>query len=503
MAQPLVGGGAATFAARQDARIVISGARTFDPAAAGDSGSAEVDAQLFETLTAFDSGLTLRPALAASWQVLDGGTRVLFTLRDGLTFSDGTSLTSNDVVRSWLRVIDPAHPSPLASLLDEVQGAKGYRTGAVSADAVGIHATDSRTVEVRLAHPQADFPAIVSGPTFGIVPPNVTNWDDPTRIAVSGGYHVSAVTANEITLAANDRYWAGPPAIPTLHLLTDLAGVSPVDAFAAGNVDYTPIDPLDAGWVAYDRTLGPQLRSIASMTVSYFGFDTRRAPFDDVRVRQAFGAAVDWRRLATLASVGDRTPATSMVPPGVLGRSGKDFLPAYDPAAAKADLAAAGYPGGKGFPSVTLLTDGSDYAGGIVADLRSVLGIAVTVETMDSDAYFTRLQTDPPDFWSLSWVADYPGANDFLGLLLGTGATANYGGWSSPEFDAAIGQALASTDQAAAVAGYDRAQAIVQRDVPVVPIDYSQSWALSNPRLLGAGENGLSIMRMAGLAWGS
>jgi oligopeptide transport system substrate-binding protein len=220
-------------------------------------------------------------------------------------------------------------------------------------------------------------------------------------------------------------------------------------------------------------------------------------------VRQAFAAAVDWRRLATLANVGDRMPATGMVPPGVLGRSDRDFLPTYDTAAAKADLAAAGYPGGSGFPAVTLLTDGSGYAAAIVADLRAVLGIDVAVETMDSDTYFTRLRSDPPAFWSLSWVADYPGANDFLGLLLGTGATANYGGWSSADFDTAIDDALAATDEASAVAAYDRAQAVVQRDAPVIPIDYGQGWALSNPKLLGAGENGLSIMRMAGLAWGS
>ncbi|HYM84032.1 MAG TPA: peptide ABC transporter substrate-binding protein [Candidatus Dormibacteraeota bacterium] len=489
-------------AARQDARIVVTGARTFDPAAAGDSGSAEVDAQLFETLTAFDSALTLRPALASAWQVLDGGRRVRFTLRDGLAFSDGAALTARDVVRSWLRVIDPAHPSPLASLLDEVAGAREYRTGALNAASVGLSAPDDRTVEVRLARPQADFPAIVSGPSFGVVPANVSGWDDPTGLAVSGGYRVTAVTATEITLAANDRYWAGRPAIPTLHLVTSLGGTSTVDAFSAGDVDYTPIDPFDAAWIEYDKALGPQLRSIAPMSVTYFGFDTNRPPFDDVRVRRAFAAAVDWRRLATLASSGDRRPATGIVPPGVPGRSDRDFLPAHDPTAAKAALAAAGYPDGHGFPAVTLLTDGSDYAAAMVRDLRAVLGVDVGVETMDSDTYFTRLRSDPPAFWSLAWVADYPGANDFLGLLLGSGATANYGGWRSPEFDAAIGDALAATDPASATAAYDRAQALVQRDAPIVPVDYAQAWALSKPGLLGAGENGLSIMRMAGLAWG-
>jgi ABC-type oligopeptide transport system substrate-binding subunit len=495
--------GAPARAARQDARIVIDGARTFDPAAAGDSGSAEVDAQLFETLTAFDNGLTLRPALASSWQVLDGGKRVVFTLRDGLRFSDGSALTAADVVRSWLRLLDPAHPSPLASLLDEVEGAVAYRTGAANASSVGIRATDDRTVEVTFSRAQSDFPAIVSSPSFGVVPSGVTDWSDPTRIPVSGGYRVSAVTPTEIALTANGSYWAGKPAIGTLHLVEDLGGQTPIDAFLAGDVDYTPISPVDAGWVAYDQTLGGQLRSIPSMTVTYFGFDTTRKPFDDPRVREAFAKAVDWKRLATLGSYGDTTPATSMVPPGVPGRSGTDFLPGFDPAAARTDLAAAGYPGGEGFPAVTLLTGGTRYDAAIVQDLKTNLGVTVAAETMDGDTYFTRLETDPPAFWSLSWVADYPGANDFLGILLGTSATANYGHWSSRAFDAAIGDALAATDPAAAQAAYDRAQTIVMQDAPVIPVDYAQGWALSDPKLLGAGENGLSIMRMAGLAWGS
>ena len=89
-------------------RILSGGAATLDPAAAGDAGSANVIGQLYETLTSFDTTLTLRPALAESWDIQDGGRRIVFKLRDGLTFSDGTPLTGDDVVRSWMRIIDPA-----------------------------------------------------------------------------------------------------------------------------------------------------------------------------------------------------------------------------------------------------------------------------------------------------------------------------------------------------------------------------------------------------------
>ena len=109
---------------------ILAGApASIDPAKHGDLGSASYVTQLFETLTAVDPSLTVRPALAESWSVEEGGTRVVFTLRDGLTFSDGSSLTATDVVRSWRRLFDPREPSPLASLIADVKGARALLNG--------------------------------------------------------------------------------------------------------------------------------------------------------------------------------------------------------------------------------------------------------------------------------------------------------------------------------------------------------------------------------------
>jgi ABC-type transport system substrate-binding protein len=189
-----------------------------------------------------------------------------------------------------------------------------------------------------------------------------------------------------------------------------------------------------------------------------------------------------------------------MVPPGIPGRSGQDFLPAYDPADARALLAAAGYPGGAGFPTTTLMTGGTGFDAAVVSEVKRQLGVTLHAETM-GDGYFDRLANDTPQMWALAWAADYPGRDDFLGVLLGTGASNNYGHWSSPAFDAAIADALSATDPAAASAAYDRAEAIVRDQVPVVPLAYGPGWALSRTGLLGAGQNGLGIVRMAGLAW--
>ncbi len=127
-----------------------------------------------------------------------------------------------------------------------------------------------------------------------------------------------------------------------------------------------------------------------------------------------------------------------MVPAGIPGTPAGDFLPPYDPAGARALLAQAGYPTGASLGPISFIANGGGYDGAIIAMLEENLGVDIEYATMEFGTYQERLATDPPDLWSLSWVADYPGPNDFLGVLLGTGSTANQGGWSSRPFDEAI-----------------------------------------------------------------
>jgi ABC-type oligopeptide transport system substrate-binding subunit len=120
---------------------------------------------------------------------------------------------------------------------------------------------------------------------------------------------------------------------------------------------------------------------------------------------------------------------------------------------------------------------------------------------MDFDAYYDRLVADPPAIWSLGWIADYPGPDDFLGILLGSGRANNFGRWTSAEFDAAISSAGAAVEADARQAAFEEAERIVQAEAPVIPIAYGTTWALARDGLLGASENGLGIVRFAGLAW--
>jgi ABC-type transport system substrate-binding protein len=133
--------------------------------------------------------------------VSNGGRQVVFHLRPGLTFSDGSPLTGADAVRSWLRIIDPHAPSPLASLMSDVAGAADFLAGRTTdPSSVGLRA-DGGDVVVTLDHPAAQFPSIVASPTFGVVPAAGT----PDGHVGSGGYTVTAKTDSEVTLTANAR----------------------------------------------------------------------------------------------------------------------------------------------------------------------------------------------------------------------------------------------------------------------------------------------------------
>jgi len=481
-----------------DVRIAGGEPFTWDPAEAGDSGSANVIAQVFEGLTAFDADSNVQPALADSWQASEDGRQITFHLRPGIAFSNGVPITAQDFVDSWLRLIDPVRPSPLSGLLSDVEGATEYQAALIGREEVGLR-TDGDQVIVSLRRPATYFLSVTASPSLAVYPRSEYSRSPQVPLVASGAYVPSAPAAGVIRLDGNTRYWAGTPTLDVVELVTDFGGRSGVVSFEEGTVDYVGIGAFDASWIAYDAKLGPQLRHDTDFSVSYYGFDTRVAPFDNPQVRLAFAKAVDWDRIVRLAGT---TPATSMIPAGVPGRDDADHRPSYDPDAARQLLADADYPGGVGFPPVVLATYGVGFEQTVATELETNLGVQVEVEVHNFQDYIGR-QHGPgaPGIWTLAWSADYPHPHDFLGLLLESGSTSNDGAWSNAEYDALIEQAVASDDPIAQQALYSQAQEILAREAPVVPLAYGDSWALAREGLLGAEAAGVGIIRVAGLDW--
>jgi oligopeptide transport system substrate-binding protein len=233
-----------------DLVIAVSIPASWDPAEISDAASAQTLAQVYEGLTVLDAQDELRPALAASWSIADDGRSVTFRLRPDLTFSDGTPIGAEDVRRSWLRFLDPGRDGPFTGLLDDVAGAAAYAAGRGDRDEVGIEA-DGLDLTVRFTRPASYFPAVAAVPGLAVVPPGIDHRDrvdvlDVEGFVGSGAYLPAAVTDGTLDLVANEAYWAGPPAIERITVLTDLGGRSPVDVYEDGAVDWIPVSEADA-----------------------------------------------------------------------------------------------------------------------------------------------------------------------------------------------------------------------------------------------------------------
>ena len=200
-------------------------------------------------------------------------------------FSDGTPLRAADVVRSWLRVIDPDRPSPLATLLLDVAGARDVprRRGRRPTTSACAPTTTAHEVTVDLRAPGGRLPDDRRRPDVRRRPAGHRRpgrrCARATGSSRSGGYRLVSRGRHDDACSPPTRvYWAGPPAIATITLVTDLGGASPVDGFERGDARLRARSASDdAPWIAYDATLGPQLRAAPSLSTDYYGFDVDAA----------------------------------------------------------------------------------------------------------------------------------------------------------------------------------------------------------------------------------
>ena len=308
-----------------------------------------------------------------------------------------------------------------------------------------------------------------------------------------------------LTLTANARYWAGKPAITTIELVTDIGGRSPVEVFEDGDLDYAPIVDFDASWIAYDETLGPQLREVPPFVVEYYGFDTSKPPFDDVRGAPGRSR---WPSTGAGSPSSGRRRATRRRRPRWSRRASRaartrTACPTHDPDAGPRAAREGRLPGRRRLP------------GDHDADRRRVVRRGdrrrAPARARDHghlrDDGLRRLLRAAPRGPAGDLVAGLGrrlsrAATTSSGVLLGEDSTNNYGHWHDEAFDAAIADAgrrdRSRPPPTPPTTGPRRSSA---REVPVFPMSYGTGWALSRDGLLGAGQNGLGNLRMAGLAW--
>ena len=302
-----------------------------------------------------------------------------------------------------------------------------------------------------------------------------------------------------LVLVANPEYVAGRPPITRVQWLTQVESDS-VAAYADDQVDLVGVSPFDASWIAYDPDFGPALHEAAPLSVQYFGFDTTRPPFDDARVRQAFALALDRSRLVPLSEGASGEPASSVVPPALWPDGLDNDLP-HDVAQAQRLLDEAGYVDRQDLGEI-VVADVGLAVGPAVEVWRDELGVPITVESMEFADYFVALEEDPPQIFTINWIADYPSPYALYSLLLLPRAASNYGGWTDPTFVELLQTASAAEGDAAQAAAYREVDAYVDEQAPLIPWSYPTGWWLVRPGLRGLGNLTTGILDFGRVSWG-
>ena len=473
--------------------------QALDPARIGDVYGLSVTHQLFDGLVQFDSTLMISPALAQFWTASRDGLTWTFTLRKGVRFHHGRELTSEDVVYSLTRLLDPAIRSGAADLFSSVQGAREFREGRAET-VTGLKALDRFTVQVVLTEATVPFVSIVAVGHAKIVPRDLVSKDADAfgRSPVGTGpfKFVKWERNQEIVLDANEGYFGGRPRLSRLvfRIFPGDRWDTSYEEFQKGLLEDTV--PPSRGYleVIQDRRWSYVKRPMSS--IRFYGFNTRAKPFDDRRIRLALTHAIDRPGLIRDVHLGRYTVARGILPPGILGFNPKLNAPDHRPARARELLAQAGFPGGRGLPPIHITS--SVNADAVVREheyiRRALAAVGVTVEFVyvtDWPAFSKALAERRLQAFMYAWYADVPDPDNFLSKLFHSKSPRNLFAYDNAGVDSALARARSETDVQRRVDGYRRAEQQIVDDAPLIPVLHHTYERLFQPYVRGIEVNGL------------
>lgn len=407
---------------------------------------------LFEGLVASDPVTALAvPGVAESWTINDDMTQYTFKLRKDAVWSDGVPITANDVVYSWLRILDPATAGPYAWFpCMFLAGAEGFNAGTAGPETVGIRALDDHTFQMDLIGPLPYTLDALSHYSFAIVPKHAIEkfgaaWTDPKNFVGNGPYVLSErVAQTSITATKNQKYWDKDNVkLDKVIFYSSDSSTTNYNMYLNGEIDWAtnvPPNQIKAASMRDDFQISPQLATY------YYVFQNVKAPINNELVRKALALAIDRTALVEGVTKAGQIPAWGIVSP-MAGYDALEFP--YDDqdeaiAAAQKMLSDAGYPNGTGFPTISILYNTDEghkqIAEFIQQEWKNNLGINVTLENQEWQTYLSNRNQGNFAVARAGWVGDYTDPNTFLDMFL-TGSGMNGGKYSNEVFDLLINEA--------------------------------------------------------------
>ncbi len=379
--------------------------QTFDPAFAAAPPDTDAVRALFEGLTDYDPrSLTPVPAVATRWESSNDGRVWTFYLRDNARWSNGEQVTAHDFVRSWERTLKIGPLAPHTELLANIEGASPTMA---TPQPFGARAINEHTLQVSLHHADSSFPALVAHPVFRpvkVADADHTNRLESNELISNGAFLLSATEDNRVRLERAKTYWDGASvALDGVTFVNTPNAEDALTAYEAGQIDAitnAAFEPLALKLLApykdfHRSTFG---------ALTYYGFNTSREPFDDVRVREALALAIDRERVSRDDLGGATEPAEKFLPEAMSGEKpvvAQTELLEYDVNKAKQLLADAGYPNGEGFPVIRLLINRNEQqrvvAQSIAAMWRATLNVETEIVIRSWEEYEAAIQAGDYD----------------------------------------------------------------------------------------------------------
>ena len=482
---------------------------TLDPAIARETTSHFFVTSLFSGLVRITSDFTIEPDLAAGWDVDDAGVVYTFTLRDDITFHDGTPITAEDFKYSIERAADPAlHSDTAHSYLGDIVGVIEKLAG--EADEVsGVEVVDERTVHITIDEPKEYFLAKLTYPSAAIVDrrtiePLGFDWWMSDDINGSGPYRLARWEREEVVVLQRFDGYHRPASLEyVISPQAALPGVGGLAMYLSDAWDGIPVGTGSLDFVRESETLSDQLLEFPQLTTYYAGVDGSQPPFDDPDVRRAFLMALDRERLIEVIYDGNVELAKGLLPPGMPGYSESLRGIPYDLEGARQLLAGSKY--AEDFPEVVFSAvdvDGepTELVQFMVAAWKEVLGVDVQVELHESDVYYYSLENVVGNLWHSGWVADYPDPENFLDLLLHSHTLD--GKYVNDRFDSLIESARTERDRQTRLHMYGEAEQLLIDEAGLFPLFHVNDYVLVRPRVQGFKMNALGQPDVAGITLG-
>ena len=462
-----------------------------DPAMATDGTSLLPIRQIFVGLVRFDKDLKVIPWAADSWDVSPDAKTYTFHIHKGIKWHDGQGeVTAQDFKYSIERTIKKKESTVSMLYLGDIVGAQDLLDGKVES-LESVKVVDPYTLAITIDAPKAYFLGKLVYPTSYAVKKDAVErggdaWSSkPETVIGAGPFKLTEWTHDQrLVLTRFDDYWKGKASLARIEMPIVKDENTRMSLYEKGDLDmvYVPSGQLDR--VKSDPKLSKQLISYATLTIYYLAMNQAKAPFDKKEVREAFNYAVNKQQLTDVALKGLLTPADGIVPPGMPGHNDHLKPLGFDTNKAKELLGQAGYPEGRGFPPVSLVTrQGAGTYKKIAETLTGIykqnLGLDLTVEEMEWGAFLAQVQRgNAPPAYVLAWGADYPDPQNFLDILFHTGSKNNRTNYHNEKVDQLLDQAATERDVDKRMSLYNQAEQMIVDDTPWVPLAFGQRWLL-------------------------